>query len=828
MQQPTRLNALDRPALRSQRSSSISSDRASLSVAPLPFPPNVRPDPAYIAPIAASQIVTGDHESAIEEEENDGLEPLNALVTPAALGLVNAFLDQLLYSFLASSRSTSIASLRPSVTEVLKPRLAKDAIASADEELQEMGGGEDDEELSALHHGVGLRGDWDLNMIWQRTRLRCMVYTHLGDLEESDEEMWIERENLHSKVDGGRNRLSRDLGAVSPTVAIFLTAILEFIGEQVLLVAGKAAYARFETRRRQEKYTSPSASDGTRPTVEVVDVEKLAVSTTFGRIWRSWKKKVRSPSITSQRPSSRDLLLRSASSLSTSESRSRNASFGEAGEHASGSSTFRRPSTAEDREKVFEAAATPLPATVDDVRDFEGNEVRTWDSHRELNDRPSSMMIPSDSGENTEQMNRAPIKRGSDSRPGLSEHQRSSSLPHLASRDYHSPQPAFSSTHKEGPYPITPPDSTTGYSRHDAGPSGVTTMYDGAIMRDESAIQAGEDEADDRVEPSAQAKAGPGAQNLDLAGSLNGDSEELSADFPRAHSKSVSNRENVNDERKAYNPSTMESRIDTLLSQVENGYDSKRMQGYAGGNASLDNRETAIVETTPQAIHEDTNLERSDDSASRSDDQEDRNTIAELRGPISYAKYDQVDGGSPSDGDVGSSRYGSAVRPLPDGTTNHSPTFAQIKPGVKVSDTRKQLPPVSTGVERAAVQRVSQSSSSALDSPVGRTSTSSSRDVRPLHTSGSISSQKAAKAKSLGGKESSDNTRQFAVSRTSSDGSASIVRTPKNDETQRSFEQLIKSDETIQFTLTPQSVRETDVSHELDRRFVHRLIDSVA
>lgn len=814
MQQPTRPSGLDRPPLRSQRSSSISSDRASLSVAPLPFPPTVRPDPAYIAPIAASQIVTGDHESAIEEEEYDGQEPLNALVTPAALCLVNAFLDQLLYSFLASSRSTSIASLRPSVAEVLKPRLAKDAIASADEELQEMGGGEDDEELSALHHGVGLRGDWDLNLIWQRTRLRCMVYTHLGDLEESDEEMWIERENLHSKVDGGRNRLSRDLGAVSPTVAIFLTAILEFIGEQVLLVAGKAAYTRFETRRRQEKYTSSNAIDGPRPTVEVVDVEKLAVSTTFGRLWRSWKKKVRSPSITSQRPSSRDLLLRSGSSLSTSESRSRNASFGEAGEHALGPGTFRRPSTAEDREKVFEAAATPLPAAVDDVKDFEGNEVRTWDSHRELNDRPTSMMMPSNSGPSTEQLNGGSKDRASNSRPGLSEHHRSSSLPHLASRDYLSPQPAFSPTFKDSSYPITPPDSANGYFRHDASPSGVTTMYDGAIMRETSAIKGRGDETTPSVDTQGSQ---PGVDERMM--SMNGYSEEMPLDTQQAHLRSEPNEKSFDDKQqvslqepdKDSASSTMSSRIDNLLSQVENGYNSKQTQGYTARNASLENRETAIVETTPQALtHEDTSLQPSDDEATRSDDQEYRNTIAELRGPTSYAKYDQVDGGSSSDGDYGSARYGAAIRPYPDGATNHSPTFAQIKPGAKVSDIRKQLPPVSTGVERATVQRVSQSSSSALDSPVGRTSTSSSRDIRPLHTSGSISSQKAAKAKSLGGRESSDNTRQFAVSRTSSDGSASIVRTPKNDETQRSFEQLIKSDETIQYTLTPQSVRETD------------------
>ncbi|KAL8956104.1 MAG: hypothetical protein Q9193_006275, partial [Seirophora villosa] len=205
MQRLSTQEGLDRPAPRPQRSSSISIDRASLSVGALPFPPAVSPDPAYIAPSSASQIVTGDHDPSLEEDEEGAMVDMgatNARVAPNALSLVNAFLDQLLYSFLASSRSTSIAALRPAVTEVLKPRLAKDALASADTELQEFLGGEDFDELSVFQPGTEPRGDWDLNTIWRRTRLRCMVYTRLGDLEEEDEELWIERENIGHKADG--------------------------------------------------------------------------------------------------------------------------------------------------------------------------------------------------------------------------------------------------------------------------------------------------------------------------------------------------------------------------------------------------------------------------------------------------------------------------------------------------------------------------------------------------------------------------------------------------------------------------------------------------
>ena len=97
------------------------------------------------------------------------------------------------------------------MTEVLKPRLAKDAIDGADTELQEFLGGGDDEELSAFHNGHESRGKWDLHLVWRRTRLRCMVYTRLGDMEEDDEEMYIERERMedanedHRRLSRGRN-----------------------------------------------------------------------------------------------------------------------------------------------------------------------------------------------------------------------------------------------------------------------------------------------------------------------------------------------------------------------------------------------------------------------------------------------------------------------------------------------------------------------------------------------------------------------------------------------------------------------------------------------
>ncbi|KAL8712714.1 MAG: hypothetical protein Q9225_006897 [Loekoesia sp. 1 TL-2023] len=821
MQQTTRTVGLDLRSLRSRRSSSISNDRASLSITSLPFPPAVDPDPAYIAPSSASQIVTGDHESTLEEgdeeEETGGLGPMNALVAPDALGLVNAFLDQLLYSFLASSRSTSIVSLRPAVTEVLKPRLAKDAIACADAELQEFLGGEDDDDLSAFHHGTELRGHWDLNMIWRRTRLRCMVYTRLGDLEEEDEEMWVERENLAHKADG-RNRLSRDLGVVSPAAAIFLTSILEFIGEQVLLVSGKVAYTRFEARRRQEKHSVASVFNIQRPSVEVVDIEKLAVNTTFGRLWRSWKKKVRPPSITSQRPSSREFLLRPASSMSTSGSRSRKTSIGETRELHPDSDALRRPSPA-DMEMTREAAAVPLPATTDNESVIEESRVHIPDSRRDL-ERPRSMMAASDACLTADQLNGERMTGALSSKHALLRRDRSSSLPHLASREYVSPQASLFLTPREGPPLVTSQGSPGGYPRYDADLAAVATTYDGAILPDQGVTRDSEDEALYPSSISTQTKAGTEMRNLD-----DGSDELATASDEYRPANEAIPSDSAKDRKRSPFPKPATARTfsatdgtiektkiqQQIPSQVESRLESMRMQGYTAGNASLDNR-----------ANEDFTLRSFDDKAPQSNNPESEDAPADFKSPVSYVNYGQLDGASSATRDLSATKYGSIPRSHPDNTTNssypvsnQSPTFGQAKLPTKVPDIRKQLPPVSTSVERAAVQRVSPSPGSALESPTGRTSTSSSRDHRPIHTSGSNTSQKAAKVRDFAGRGSTDTNRQFTVSRASSEGSGSIVKTPKVDETQRSFEQLINSDETIQYTLTPQSVREMDVSDDL-------------
>ena len=816
---------------RSQRSSSISSDRASLSVASLAIPPTVSPDPAYIAPVSASQIVTGDREPTLRGEDDEGdIAPgaSNIAVAPNALYLVNAFLDQLLYSFLASSRSTSIAALRPAVTEVLKPRIAKDAIASADEELKEFLGAEDDEQLEVFHYSVENKGDWHLNTIWRRTRLRCMVYTRLGDLEEEDEEMYIQQENAEHQA-AGHHRLSRDLGVVSPAAAIFLTSIIEFVGEQVLLISADSAHTRSEVRRRQEKQNAANSLEPHSPSVEVVDIEKLALNKTFGRLWRSWKKRVRAPSMTSPSPSSLDQLLPPSSSHSTSAgTRSRHASIGDVGESDFRPAALRVLPKQEDLQRRREASAVPLSAWRDGALENRDPGFATQESHQDPTGRPRSMMIPaSGPGHFEGQANGTAV--ASSSRPGLLQHNRSSSLPQLSYAYSPSSHESLFSTPKEGQFPAALGSSPSGHSRFDSGRAVVTTMYDGTIG--EGATGGGQGVEEQHPDFFEQDRSRKEMQDLDggldSVAEVSQPSQVVNVEAP---ADMANYRGSVmRDQHFSQGPAAIH--VSPALSHaagpsIESRLDSPRMQGFTAENVSHDNRETSLVEA---ALH-DSKYEYTSTSqasgyqgAERADApiDEREHLPACITDPASYVSQGQLDGAALST-IVGSraQERDFAPKSQPDAFAEKdvayqtSPfTFPQVKSPIKVSDIRKQLPPVSTGVDRASVQRVSPSPGSALESPTARTSTSSSRDVRPIYTSGSSTSQRAAKPKGLLGRESSDTSRPFGASRASSESSVNKGNSGANvDERQRNFEQLIKSDETIQYTLTPQSVRESDVS----------------
>lgn len=391
---PEMIATSPRPGAPRSRAHSISSDRPSTAAQSVMSPPlAVSPDAAFIAASAASQIVTNDHDSHADTwYDQHGYQPSgeSVVVSNAALRHLNNFLDHLLFNFLAVSGSTALTNLRPAVSDVLKPKLAKDAINNADEELREYLGGGDDDEFLQSPTSVSSR-DWDLELVWKRTRLRCMVYSSLGDMEEEDEDHHME-EGLLGDEDDASN--------VSPAVAIFLTSILEYLGEQALISAVQAAWNRMRIKYEKEpKDPAKNRSDVVdRLVVEDFDMERVALDRTLGRLWRAWKKRVRSG------PGSVDLSYRPASREKMYRARLGSLTAPDEGVPPAVEESANEPEEAQKEEMNGDerAAAVPLPMSDRDIDEIEvPGLVHYSDDESEqeepdeldLGARPKSMMI---------------------------------------------------------------------------------------------------------------------------------------------------------------------------------------------------------------------------------------------------------------------------------------------------------------------------------------------------------------------------------------------------------------------------------------------------
>ncbi|KAK7542126.1 uncharacterized protein J3D65DRAFT_201415 [Phyllosticta citribraziliensis] len=285
----------ERASLRSSRPGSVSSDQQSIlspsSAASLLVPAPREPPPAYVAVAAASQIVT-DHQNAKVIDElgptADAVPAESARVSEEALSLLNSFLDALIYSVLGTARSPSITAIRPAILDVLKPRLAREAMSTADDELSGLLAGDEDEEFPEGHDG----SEFGLDAVFTRTRLRIMVYTRLGELEDEDEERFLaEDQDMNVDLDQG---LPHERNLVSWAAAIFLTSVVEYVAEQTLVVAGQAAFTRVRSKRKRSNAGNADEAATERVIVHEHDMEKVALNSALGRLWRTWKKALRS------------------------------------------------------------------------------------------------------------------------------------------------------------------------------------------------------------------------------------------------------------------------------------------------------------------------------------------------------------------------------------------------------------------------------------------------------------------------------------------------------------------------------------------------------
>ena len=909
-----------------RRTSSMSSERMALSAASsVASPPPVSPEPAFIAASAASQIVTSDHQDQMESwigAGNDDVAANTGMVMPAALAQINGFLDQLLYGILATARSTSIAALRPAVSEILKPRLAKDAINGADEELQDFASGREDEDLSTQNSGTDFSGVSDLNLIWRRTRLRCMVYTRLGDLEEEDEEAYIERE-YQEDADNRHHRSIEDLSAqdlelVSPPSAIFLTSILEFIGEQSLLIAGDAAYSRFHSRKPHAPHNNDE-----RVLVEDTDVEKIAFDTRLGRLWRSWKKKVRSPGIVSPRLTSRESIRGYAASSSASNPTSRKASISEVDDSEHRADLVTRRSVAQVMEEPTEPLDElpnpqdiPLPQSPAEENPFRNVLAK---SIQRDSDRPSSMIEYATNRPAfpavLDNDDRAPVHR--------LHHQRSISMPtprtgefsFQGREDFHTPKAtsdasiatglrreALNKAGQTAEREIKQEDEEDRQEgeaadhRSAAVHTGITTttMYGGAVFSgtlkangvDPMPMASGMSKAD--FGPQVPASTGNNESPKKFVDDgLRGDGEEARIEPKDPSHISVRSDYHLPEEthivdarRDNYDLPFQDRNERAVHQNGEIGIDFHQReendmpsfdgmppeqsipvpkalhthiagprfeQSSSGKETATSNGNTYNGNFPPRGPHysqadRSLNVEPSNKESQRIDHEEpqkEANNVGKTDGDatkapngvppltplreLMEAAHDTSDEASSSAPSQDTSKYeGYASDRYHDGDRPRAgssalPIFSNAKPASNFSDLKKQLPPVATGVERATVQRVPPSPLSARESttPLGRISTSSNRELRTIHTSSSSASQKT---KILVGREPEETPRKPLVPRHSSDGSDGRLSEKisftmsRSGDPQRDFDQLIKSDETVKFTLTPQNMRDMEVS----------------
>lgn len=231
--------------------------------------PPVSPRPQYLAQHPAGEL------ASVELDRT-------TIISEPALELVNAFLDQTLYNLLSIARSTNLDALRPSVLKLLKPRLGQAATHAADEELKELDE-EDPETLSLRNEQRFNPRDFDVELAWKLARLRCMVYTHLGDVEEEDEEEYLEQERLDEHSQNPQM-------STSSTCALFLAAVLEFLGQQAICTASQYAEKKYNHYNREN---DTRVQDGSALVVEASDMLQLSREGPLSRIWRSWRRDTR-------------------------------------------------------------------------------------------------------------------------------------------------------------------------------------------------------------------------------------------------------------------------------------------------------------------------------------------------------------------------------------------------------------------------------------------------------------------------------------------------------------------------------------------------------
>ncbi|KAI3287472.1 hypothetical protein DTO002I6_7775 [Penicillium roqueforti] len=801
---------LETGAVSRSRSPSVVSSDSQFSRVNLMSPPSVTPAPAFISPSAASDIVSADQEfnaaDFVAEDEETGA-GATALVTPAALSLLNGFLDNLLFNILASSKSTQLACIRTAMADVLKPRLAKEVVASAEEELGEYMGGADDEQTE-FRGGQEPGGDFDLVRSWKLTRLRCMVYTRLGDMEEDDEDEFIAQDSL-GETDGAPRRFSSHVDNITPAASIFLTSIIEYIGERALVIAGETSRSRLSA---QLNNGGPEFGSGherkriDRLVVEDLDMEKLALNATLGRLWRTWRQRRRGTNL------SRTLSRESFRPRGYSLANSRKSSI----------VTIEEPITPKEPLPVampppLDPATVPLPTSHYDVQEIEvpgytgdlDGEVQTMEAVIAHKVRPRSLMVfssPSLVPKSPGSASISPVSTSAIEIGNPIRHVRTRSLPGGA------PTPDF--TEEEPEWPTDHPSPTASEKKQ------LETMY----------------EDDESAEYVDAAETSPG-----IAITTEEEQEETPLMEPAEEASEIARMSILHEEEEETHPVGETVASLHAIAQAEDAMtdqsNSPRVSLVSLGDRR-NQKDPEVIEGTglcekpklTSTIHrpkrqpsKDASLLNAKSISEQTSDSE-LQAVAESQPSAQGVKTTPAPPAPPIEAITSCTDHDGTPPTRP--SEEYTETAKSLSPDIicstsgsgnsQLSKTRPRPSPLevttnnrsssSSTVERAAVQRMSRPSSSITTKTRRSGSFGSAREkTRPV-TAGSTTSQVSSRFKGImnrpQGESGPPRMRSSSETSRASGGSVDSV------EELADLDKLINSDETIHYTLTPRSVRE--------------------
>ncbi|KAB8260087.1 hypothetical protein BDV32DRAFT_54000 [Aspergillus pseudonomiae] len=741
-------------------------------------PPVANPPPSFIAPSSAAQIVTADQEfnTADFVAEDGGDSDAKAIVTPEALSALNGFLDHLLFNILAAAKSTQLACIRPAVADVLKPRLANQVVSAADEELNEYMGGPEDEQFQ-FGRGMSQNGDFDLVRSWKLTRLRCMVYTRLGDMEEDDEEEYIAQNGLDD--DGSLSpRFSTHVGNITPPAAIFLTSIIEHIGEQALVIAGETARSRLSVKPSEgPEEAEPGAERGTinRLVVEDLDMEKLALNPTMGRLWRTWRRYTRSPMMS--RAVSRESIRR-RSTIGPSSCRKSSM--------VTGDELPQRPIV--EIPKEVDPASVALPIGDHDIEEIEGftsdgegaEVVQTMQAVVAHKVRPHSLMVL------TLPSPRSPTSPITPLSAKFSRHVRAKSLPDSTPQepvdaDQTADQPSPTASDEQKPL-----ETMYEHDEDDEVPKAKIEQVSEADALPKESLEQ------DRMATSSQSAVSVGVESSQ-ASSTSGSSTSLSDRLQTDSDTEVIEGQGMCEKPKLA-PIQRPKRISSRDTNRENDRSTttRVISEQTIPTVVDDPSQTQGDDSTPAqpAISHDVSKNSDTNTASTELSVPQTRTSTDLEEKISRPP-------STSEESVYSDRSRTRPRPSPlVGISQHR--YGRSSSGVSS---------ISSVTERAAVQRVVRPTTSAASSVYSRSrrsdSFSSQREKRPV-TAGSTTSQVSSRLKGLIGLQGDS----VSLRLRNSCETNTFAGEPYDDTT--GLDELIRSEETLHYTLTPKNMREIE------------------